>query len=69
MQSAYQLQQLGAVIYVTGLVAVSITRELGPVLTALVVGRQGRCGNYRSIGQHESKRADRILRNHGYKSG
>ena len=42
MQSAYQLQQLGAVIYVTGLVAVSITRELGPVLTALVVaGRVG----------------------------
>jgi phospholipid/cholesterol/gamma-HCH transport system permease protein len=42
MQSAYQLQQLGAVIYVTGLVAVSQTRELGPVLTALVVaGRVG----------------------------
>jgi phospholipid/cholesterol/gamma-HCH transport system permease protein len=42
MQSAYQLQQLGAVIYVTGLVAVSLTRELGPVLTALVVaGRVG----------------------------
>lgn len=42
MQSAYQLKQFGAVIYVTGLVAVSITRELGPVLTALVIaGRVG----------------------------
>lgn len=42
MQSAYQLAQLGAVIYVAGLVSVSIARELGPVLTALVVaGRVG----------------------------
>jgi len=42
MQSAYQLKQLGAVIYVSGLVAVSLTRELGPVLTALVIaGRVG----------------------------
>jgi phospholipid/cholesterol/gamma-HCH transport system permease protein len=42
MQSAYQLKQLGAVIYVAGLVAVSLTRELGPVLTALVIaGRVG----------------------------
>ncbi len=42
MQSAYQLEQMGAVIFVTGLVAVSVTRELGPVMTALVVaGRVG----------------------------
>lgn len=42
MQSAYQLARLGAVIYVAGLVSVSIARELGPVLTALVVaGRVG----------------------------
>ena len=42
MQSAYQLAQLGAEMYVASLVAVSMTRELGPVLTALVVaGRVG----------------------------
>lgn len=42
MQSAYQLQKLGATIYVASMVAISIARELGPVLTALVVaGRVG----------------------------
>ncbi len=42
MQSAYQLEQMGATIYVAALVAVSMTREIGPVLTALVVaGRVG----------------------------
>ncbi|MBN1405977.1 MAG: ABC transporter permease [Candidatus Omnitrophica bacterium] len=42
MQSAYQLQQLGATMYVASLVAVSMARELSPVLTALVVaGRVG----------------------------
>ena len=42
MQSAYQLAQLGGEIYVASLVSVSICRELGPVLTALVVaGRVG----------------------------
>jgi len=42
MQSAYQLAQLGATIYVAAMVSVSIARELGPVLTALVIaGRVG----------------------------
>lgn len=42
MQSAYQLKELGAVIYVAPMVAISIARELGPVFTALVVtGRVG----------------------------
>jgi len=42
MQSAYQLEKLGATMYVASLVAVSLARELGPVLTALVVaGRVG----------------------------
>jgi len=42
MQSAYQLEQLGATIYVAALVGVSMTREIGPVLTALVIaGRVG----------------------------
>ncbi|OGX08725.1 MAG: hypothetical protein A2Y06_00705 [Omnitrophica WOR_2 bacterium GWA2_37_7] len=37
MQSAPQLSKMGAVFYVAGLVTVSICRELGPVLTALVI--------------------------------
>lgn len=42
MQTAYQLQRMGAVLYVASLVAVSLCRELSPVLTALVVaGRAG----------------------------
>ena len=42
MQAAYQLQRFGANIYVAPMVAVSIARELGPVLTSLVVaGRVG----------------------------
>jgi phospholipid/cholesterol/gamma-HCH transport system permease protein len=42
MQSAYQLAEFGAEMYVASLVAISLARELGPVLTALVVaGRVG----------------------------
>lgn len=42
MQSAYQLARLGAVVYVAALVSVSMARELGPVLTSLVIaGRVG----------------------------
>jgi phospholipid/cholesterol/gamma-HCH transport system permease protein len=42
MQSAHELEKFGAVMYVAGLVSVSLARELGPVLTALVVaGRVG----------------------------
>ncbi len=42
MQSAYQLEKMGAVLYVASLVAISLCRELSPVLTALVVaGRVG----------------------------
>ena len=42
MQSAYQLERLGATIYVASLVAVSMAREIGPVLTSLVIaGRVG----------------------------
>jgi phospholipid/cholesterol/gamma-HCH transport system permease protein len=42
LQSAYQLRRLGALDLVSGLVAVSITRELGPLMTAvLVAGRVG----------------------------
>ena len=42
LQSAYQLRQLGAAGLVPGLVAVSVTRELAPLLTAIIVaGRFG----------------------------
>lgn len=42
LQAAYQLKRLGALIYVANLVGVSITRELGPILTAIIVsGRSG----------------------------
>lgn len=42
LQSAYQLERLGSELYISALVALSMTRELGPVLTALVVaGRVG----------------------------
>jgi len=42
MQSAYQLEKMGATIYVASLVAVSLARELSPVLVGLVIaGRVG----------------------------
>jgi phospholipid/cholesterol/gamma-HCH transport system permease protein len=41
-QSAYQLQQLAADIYIASLVSLSIIREIGPVMTALIIsGRVG----------------------------
>ncbi|NQT22766.1 MAG: ABC transporter permease [Candidatus Omnitrophica bacterium] len=42
LQSAYQMQKISAEMYIASLVALSMTRELGPVLTALIVA--GRCG-------------------------
>ncbi|NQT32985.1 MAG: ABC transporter permease [Candidatus Omnitrophica bacterium] len=42
LQGAYQMQKMSAEIYIASLVALSMTRELGPVLTALIVA--GRCG-------------------------
>ncbi|MDD5583509.1 MAG: ABC transporter permease [Candidatus Omnitrophica bacterium] len=42
MQTAYQLEKMGATLYVASLVAISLCRELSPVLTSLVVaGRVG----------------------------
>ena len=42
LQGAYELQRLGAMQLVSSLVAVAITRELGPLITAIVViGRSG----------------------------
>jgi len=42
LQGAYQMEKFGAGYYVTALVGVSMTRELGPLITAIVVaGRSG----------------------------
>lgn len=42
LQSAQQLEKVGALSYVAGLVGVTIIRELGPLLTAIIVtGRSG----------------------------
>jgi phospholipid/cholesterol/gamma-HCH transport system permease protein len=42
LQSAYQMQKISAEMYIASLVALSMARELGPVLTALIVA--GRIG-------------------------
>ncbi|MFH1202103.1 MAG: ABC transporter permease [Candidatus Omnitrophota bacterium] len=42
LQTAYQMKKLSSEIYIANIVAVSLVRELGPVLTALIVaGRMG----------------------------
>jgi phospholipid/cholesterol/gamma-HCH transport system permease protein len=42
LQSAYELRKFGAMNYVASAVAISMTRELGPLITAIVViGRSG----------------------------
>lgn len=42
MQAAYQLERFGAAIFVANLVSVTITREMGPLITAIIVaGRSG----------------------------
>jgi phospholipid/cholesterol/gamma-HCH transport system permease protein len=42
LQTAYFMQRIGSEIYIASMVALSIVRELGPVITALVVaGRVG----------------------------
>jgi len=42
LQTAYQMQKLSSEIYIANIVALSIVRELGPVITSLIVA--GRCG-------------------------
>ncbi|MDX9722723.1 MAG: ABC transporter permease, partial [Myxococcota bacterium] len=42
LQSAYQLKQFGADIFVANLIGVSMTREMGPLMTAIIIaGRSG----------------------------
>jgi len=42
LQSAYQLKEFGAVMYTGSLVSVSVTRELGPLVAAIIIS--GRIG-------------------------
>jgi phospholipid/cholesterol/gamma-HCH transport system permease protein len=42
LQTAYQMQRLSSEIYIANIIALSIVRELGPVITSLIVA--GRCG-------------------------
>jgi len=42
LQAAYELRRFGAMSFVAGAVAISMTRELGPLITAvIVIGRSG----------------------------
>src|SRR6202158_1333762 len=42
LQSAYELRRFGGIFYVAAAVAISMSRELGPLITAIVViGRSG----------------------------
>src|SRR6516162_1231293 len=42
LQSAYELRKFGAMQFVADAVAISVSRELGPLITAiLVIGRSG----------------------------
>lgn len=42
LQGAYELKKLGALEYVVSLVGISLTRELGPLMTAvIIIGRSG----------------------------
>jgi phospholipid/cholesterol/gamma-HCH transport system permease protein len=58
-QTAYQLSQLGALEYVGALVGVAVTRELGPLMTALVMA--GRVGASFTAEMGTMKVADEIL--------
>ncbi|MCH8158094.1 MAG: ABC transporter permease [Nitrospinae bacterium] len=58
-QTAYQLERLGALEYVGALVGVAITRELGPLMTALVMA--GRVGASFTAEMGTMKVSDEIL--------
>lgn len=50
LQTAYFMQRLGSEIYIASLVALSVVRELGPVITALVVAGRVGAGNTAELG-------------------
>ncbi len=58
-QSAYQMAQMGALEFVGALVGVSVTRELGPLMTAIVMA--GRVGASFTAEMGTMKVSDEIL--------
>ena len=68
MQMARALQQYGATGQVGQIVAITLVRELGPLLTAMRSGGAQRIGNRQRIGIHESDRADRRHAGSGHRS-
>ena len=59
LQSYTGFKRFGAQSLIGTVVSLSMTRELGPVLTGLMVAGQGRRGHGRRIGHDEGYRADR----------
>ncbi len=50
MQSGNELRRFGALSLVIDIIAIGFTRELGPLLTAIVVSSRFSCGTLRSSG-------------------
>ena len=61
LQSGFTLDQFGARSMVGRLVSASIIKELGPVLTGLMVAGSGRLGYRRRAGLDDGDRSDRGL--------
>ena len=59
MQAAHSLEQLGADMYVPDLVMVTLLREMGPVLIAVIVIESQRLGRRSGAGNDEGVRGDR----------
>ena len=59
VQFGVQLARFGKKEYVGNVVSLSLVRELGPVLTALMGRRTGRCRNHRRARLDERDRANR----------
>lgn len=66
MQSAYQLQQFGATIFTANLVAVAQTRELGPLMTAIIVAGRSGSGIAAEIGSMKVGEEIDALRSMGF---
>jgi phospholipid/cholesterol/gamma-HCH transport system permease protein len=66
MQSAYQLEQFGATIFTADLVAVAQTRELGPLMTAIIVAGRSGSGIAAEIGTMKVGEEIEALRSMGF---
>ncbi|MDP2044072.1 MAG: ABC transporter permease, partial [Candidatus Omnitrophota bacterium] len=50
LQTAYFMQRIGSEIYIASMVALTVVRELGPVITALIVAGRVGASNTAEIG-------------------